>query len=119
MHFFEIGEYLIWKRVVLKGNRGLFQNLLISHYNCQIHMGTIIQNEKTHVNISIFDIDTKNYDTDLLVTASFKIDSTKNGTVSKSWISDEKFLWILFMNNTINTYEFEYCEHQPPQIRLV
>lgn len=74
-------------------------------------MGTIIQNNHTFVTINIFNIDTKNYDTDLLLTTQFLINEAKNGTVIKSWISDEKFIWVLFKNNTINTYEYEYCEY--------
>lgn len=51
-------------------------------------MGTIVQNKGNEVLINIFNIDTKKYDTDLLINERFQIDETKNGTVFKAWISD-------------------------------
>ena len=44
MHFFEVSDLLIWKRVELRGNNNMFSSLLISHYNSKIHMGVILQN---------------------------------------------------------------------------
>ena len=56
--------------------------------------------------MSVFDIDIFDYSTDLLLEVELSIYPNNNGTVIRTWISDDGFIWILFKNNTINTYEF-------------
>jgi hypothetical protein len=59
--------------------------------------------------INTFSIDTIEYSTDMLAEFEFDYNYEKDESVKRVVLSHFNFIWILFSNNTISTYQYSYC----------